>query len=35
MDKKVIVDRIEELMKEKGISNYELKENSDVSTTIY
>jgi transcriptional regulator with XRE-family HTH domain len=35
MDKKIIVCRIEELMREKGISNYESKENSDISTTIY
>ncbi len=35
MDKKIIVARIEELMKERGKTNYELKENSDISTTIY
>lgn len=35
MDKKVIVARIDELMREKGISQYELKENADISTTIY
>ena len=35
MDKKIILDRIDELMKEKGITNYELKENAEVSSTIY
>lgn len=35
MDKKVILARIDELMKEKGITNYELKENAEVSSTIY
>ena len=35
MDKKLIVARIEELMKEKGITKYQLKENADISTTIY
>ena len=35
MDKKIIIARIEELMKEKGISHYQLKENADISTTIY
>ncbi len=35
MDKKVIVARIEYLMKEKGITAYQLKENADISTTIY
>ena len=35
MDKKVIVARIEELMLEKGISVYQLKENAEISTTIY
>ncbi len=35
MDKKIILRRIDELMKEKGISNYHLKENSEVSSTIY
>ena len=35
MDKKIILARIDELMKEKGISNYEIKENADISTTIY
>ena len=35
MDKKIIVARIEELMLEKGKSNYDLKENAEISTTIY
>lgn len=35
MDKKIIVARIDELMKEKGITKYQLKENADISTTIY
>lgn len=35
MDKRIIVSRIEELMREKGITNYQLKENADISTTIY
>ncbi len=35
MDKKIILARIDELMKEKGISNYVLKENAEVSSTIY
>lgn len=35
MDKKIIVTRIDELMKEKGITNYELHENADVSTIVY
>ena len=35
MDKKRIVARIDELMVEKGISRYELKENADISSTIY
>lgn len=35
MDKKIILARIDELMKEKGITNYELKENAEVSSTIY
>lgn len=35
MDKKIIVARIEELMREQGKTSYELKENSDISTTIY
>lgn len=35
MDKKVIVARIEELMVEQGITKYQLKENIDISTTIY
>lgn len=35
MDKKLIVERIEQLMVEKGITKYQLKENVDISTTIY
>lgn len=35
MDKKLIVARIEQLMVEKGITKYQLKENADISTTIY
>ena len=35
MDKKIILKRIDELMREKGISNYQLKENTDISNTIY
>ena len=35
MDKKIIVARIEQLMVEKGITKYQLKENADISTTIY
>lgn len=35
MDKKIILARIDQLMKEKGITNYKLKENTDISTTIY
>lgn len=35
MDKKLIIARIEQLMIEKGITKYQLKENIDISTTIY
>lgn len=35
MDKKIILARIDELMKEKGITSYQLKENADISSTIY
>lgn len=35
MDKSIILARIDELMKEKGITNYQLKENAEVSSTIY
>lgn len=35
MDKKIVLARIDELMKEKNISNYQLKENAEVSSTIY
>ncbi len=34
LDRKEVLIRIEQLMEEKGISNYKLKENTDVSTTI-
>lgn len=35
MDKKIILARIDDLMKEKGITKYALKENAEVSSTIY
>lgn len=35
MDKKVIVARIDELMREKHITSYELRENAEISTTVY
>jgi len=35
MDKKLIISRIDELMQEKGITKYQLKENAEVSSTIY
>lgn len=35
MDKQIIVRRIEELMVEKGITKYHLKENAEISNTIY
>ena len=35
MDKKIILNRIDELMKEKGITNYQLKEEAEISNTIY
>ena len=35
MDKKIILNRIDELMREKGITKYRLKENAEVSSTIY
>lgn len=35
MDKKIIILRIDELMQEKGINKYQLKENAEVSSTIY
>ena len=35
MDKRIILSRIDELMREKGISIYQLKENAEVSSTIY
>ena len=35
MDKKKIVARIDELMREKHITSYELRENAEISTTVY
>ena len=35
MDKNLILKRIRQLMKEKGISTYKLKESADISSTIY
>lgn len=35
MDKKKVIARIEQLRIEKGISLYQLKENADISSTIY
>lgn len=35
MDKSLIIKRIDELMEEKHISYYTLKENAEISTTIY
>ena len=35
MDKKKVIARIEQLRIEKGISVYQLKENADISSTIY
>lgn len=35
MDKKLIISRIDELMQEKGITKYQLKENAEVYSTIY
>lgn len=35
MDKKIIVARIEELMREKGITKYDLQTNTELSSTIY
>lgn len=35
MDKKIILSRIDQLMEEKHISAYKLKENADISSTIY
>lgn len=35
MDKKKILSRIDELMQEKGITKYQLKENLEISSTIY
>lgn len=35
MDKKLIVKRIDELIEEKHITNYRLKECADISSTVY
>ena len=35
MDKKIIIQRIDELMEEKRISKYALKENTEISSTIH
>lgn len=35
MDKKQVLERIEQLMIEKGITRYQLKENIEVSSIIY
>ena len=35
MDKKIVIARIEELMMEKGMTTYELRENTEISSTIY
>ena len=35
MDKSLILKRIDELMEEKHISYYKLKENAEISTTVY
>ena len=35
MNKKIILVRIDELLEEKHISKYELRENTEVSSTIY
>ena len=35
MDKKLIVKRIDELMEEKHITSYRLKECADISSTVY
>ena len=35
MDKKKVIARIEQLRIEKGISEYQLKENADITSTIY
>lgn len=35
MDKKIILARIDELMNEKGITKYHLKENAEISSIIY
>ncbi len=35
MDKKIVLARIDELMREKGITGYQLRENADISSTIY
>ncbi len=35
MDKKIVIARIEQLMSEKGITYYKLRENTNISSTIY
>jgi len=35
MDKQTIVNRIDDLIIEKGITKYQLKENAEISNTIY
>ena len=35
MDRKLIVKRIDELIEEKHITNYQLRENAEISSTIY
>ena len=35
MDRKLIVKRIDELIEEKYITNYQLRENAEISSTIY
>lgn len=35
MDKNIVLNRIEELMKEKGITKYQLRKNTEISSTIY
>ena len=35
MDRKLIVKRVDELIEEKYITNYQLRENAEISSTIY
>lgn len=35
MDKKIILKRIDDLMLEKGVSKYQIREDADISSTIY